>query len=106
MGAAGVIPEIKSLLFQSRGRHLYFSAGVQFIQYAAVFAQYVVYPSYIFVGLAVAAVVVGAPALVGAESLVDAAPQGGATFFAGPVLHDVKIEGEEWLCASIAVRKT
>jgi hypothetical protein len=73
---ARVIPEIKSSFREPFGRHPHFSADIQIAEDAPVPAQDTVDRSHILVAVAVAAVVIHAPALIGAEFLVRPAHDG------------------------------
>ena len=72
-GDGGMIPEVKPFFFQPGSGHFNFSAGIKGVQDAAIFSKCIVDFTDIFVGFAVAAVVVGAAALIGAEPFIDSA---------------------------------
>jgi hypothetical protein len=80
----GVVPEIEPSFREPVGRHPYFAAAVEITKDAPVPAQYAVDRPDILVVIAVEAVVVHAPALIGAEFLVGSSHDGRAALQAVP----------------------
>jgi len=86
-----VVPEVKAFFTEPVRRDFYFASRVEGVQGTSVPPKYGIDFPDNAVRLAVAVVVKGAPALVGAESLVGAAVHGGAARLAGPYVHGMKV---------------
>lgn len=86
-----MIAEVKPLFLEPVGRNLDSPAGIKAIEDAAVFPKHGIDFANVLVRLAVAAVIVSAPALVRAEALVSAALKRRAALLAGPGVHGMKI---------------